>query len=135
MDEAKEQVVDLTAQLEQAQQAHQVAAEKADQLQRDVEAQQELTEGLETQLATEKAERRADQEAHKVVLDKRDEDFEKSVKSGVIDALAEQGREPIELCAKPSKEIYNADDVIAMTPNDRANVMRKVREGKAEITD
>lgn len=126
--------IELTEQLEEMTSNHEAAVNRAIELQSKLnEANSELTQARE-ELATEKAALEEAKKLHAEELKKRDEAHTEAVKQGVIDALAEQGREPVNLQNPPAKTVYKADDVALMTPFDRAEVMRKVRKGEAKLS-
>ena len=135
MDEAKEQLVDLTSQLEQVKQDHQSAAEQVAQLQQDVEAQKEIADDFEAQLRAEQAGRLEDQAKHQAAIEQLNTEKAEAIKQGVIDSLANQGLEPVDLASKAAKPSYTNAEILQMPPVDRALVMRKIRQGQAEITD
>jgi peptidoglycan hydrolase CwlO-like protein len=133
--ELEKQKAELAEQVETLTQEHQTATELATNLREALEREEQAHAATTEQTGSLRDELARVKDQHAAEIKRREAEFEESVKQGVIDALAEQGREPVQLGDKPAKEIYGAQEVIEMTPGDRAEVMRKVREGKAELTD
>ena len=124
--EAKDRADTLATELESIKTQHQVAVERVQQLTTELsEAQQQLTDAT--------AAHEADKARFESDLKQRDASLVEDVKKGVIESLSSQGLDPVTLEAKPSKTVYKAEDVANMSPNERAQVMRDRRAGKAVI--
>tara|TARA_S200002703_G_scaffold117643_3_gene103311 strand:- start:1764 stop:2186 length:423 start_codon:yes stop_codon:yes gene_type:complete len=124
--EAKDRADTLANELESIKTQHQEAVERVQKL------TAELT-GTQQQLTDARAEHEADKTRFEGELKQRDASLIEDVKKGVIEALSNQGLDPVTLQTKPSKTVYKAEDVANMSPQDRAQVMRDRRAGKAVI--